>query len=159
MLSFEEHIDNLVRHIELVREAGLLLAKRLANRGQKDFARMLLANIFVHDASKFSGIEWDYLHSGDCPVDKLQLAIKSHVQTNLHHPEAWGGFNKMPDIFLAELTCDWYARAQEFGTGLKDWIRDEAIDKFQIDINSDNYKKVMEFVDLLLVNYFSKGTE
>jgi hypothetical protein len=37
MLTVEEHLDNLVRHIELVREAGLLLGKRLMRRGDEDF--------------------------------------------------------------------------------------------------------------------------
>lgn len=81
MLTTEEHLDNLVRHIELVRSATLLLGKRLIAKGQTDFGRILIANGFMHDVSKFSGIEWDYLHAGkDVPKDKLEMAIENHVQ-------------------------------------------------------------------------------
>lgn len=155
MLSYEKHLDNLVRHIELVREAGILLANRLAESGRKDFARILLGNIFIHDASKFAGIEWDYLHAGEVPAEQLQLAIKQHQQTNMHHPEFWGGFDNMPEVYLAEMVCDWYARSMEFGTGLRDWITDTAIDKFKINIKSRNYETLVSFVDMLLINYFS----
>src|SRR5712671_1729606 len=70
MLTVEEHLDNLVRHIELVREAGLLLGKRLMRQGEEEFGRLLIARVFVHDASKFYGVEWKYLHVGkDVPPD------------------------------------------------------------------------------------------
>src|SRR5450755_1045681 len=94
----QEHIDNLVRHIGL-----------------------------VHDASKFHGIEWEYLHkTGEVPADRLQLAVEHHRRTNEHHPEYWGGIDNMPEIFVAEMVCDWYARSQEFGTDLRVWIRGQA---------------------------------
>jgi hypothetical protein len=43
MLTVEEHLENLVRHIELVREAGLLLGKRLIRQGEEEFGRLLIA--------------------------------------------------------------------------------------------------------------------
>jgi Family of unknown function (DUF5662) len=155
VFTAEEHLDNLVRHIDLVRQGGVLLGRRLVARGQKEFGRILIGNVYVHDASKFSGIEWDYLHAGkDVPRDKLDLAVKQHVTTNSHHPEYWGGFENMPDIAIAEMVCDWYARAMEFGTGLRDWIAETAVDKFKIKLNSPEYKKVQEFVGILLEDSF-----
>src|SRR6185369_7717232 len=101
MLTVEDHLNNLVRHIELVREACLLLGKRLiSEEGRKEFGRILIGNGFVHDASKFAGIEWEYLHAGkDVPKEKLELAIRQHTLTNPHHPEYWGGFENMPEIY------------------------------------------------------------
>jgi hypothetical protein len=64
MLTAEQHLDNLVRHIELVREACLLLGKRLIARDRQEFGRILIAHGFAHDASKFQGVEWEYLHAG-----------------------------------------------------------------------------------------------
>lgn len=158
MFTAEEHLDSLIRHIDLVRSSGVLLAKRLASKGRQDFARILLGNIYIHDASKFAGIEWDYLHAGsDTPKDKLDLAIKQHNTTNPHHPEYWGGFDQIPDIFLAEIACDWLARAQEFGTGLREWIKLKAIDRFKIDIESKKYNTLMGFVDILLEDAFVQG--
>jgi hypothetical protein len=154
----EEHLNNLTRHIDLVRDAGLLLGKRLMNQGRKDFGRILIGHIYVHDASKFHGIEWDYLHAGkDVSKDKLDLAVKQHIHTNPHHPEYWGGFDQMPEIFVAECVCDWYARAQEFGTGLRQWITDVAIDRFKIDPKSKKHEQMMAFVDLLLEDSFVRN--
>jgi len=155
MLSTEEHLDNLVRHIELVREACILLGKRLMAEGRKEFGRILISKGFVHDASKFSGIEWEYLHAGrDVPKEKLELAVQQHVRTNPHHPEYWGGFENMPEIYIAEMVCDWYARAMEFGTGLREWIRTTAIERYQIDTDGDRYKWLIKFVDTLLLDHF-----
>lgn len=155
MFTVEEHLDNLVRHIGLVREAGLLLGKRLMRLGEEEFGRLLVARVFVHDATKFYGVEWQYLHVGkDVPKEKLELAITQHRQTNEHHPEFWGGIHRMPDIAVAEMVCDWYARAQEFGTGLRDWIASQATDRFQIDKDSQQYRWITKFVDLLLEDHF-----
>jgi len=150
-MTAEEHIDHLVRHIGLVRDACLRLGKRLMALGRVEFGRLLIARGFVHDASKFHGIEWEYLHSGqDVPQEMLKIAIRQHTLTNPHHPEYWGGFENMPEIAVAELTCDWYARSQEFGTSLRDWIRDEAVARFRIDTTSEPYRWLLGFVDLLL---------
>jgi hypothetical protein len=157
MFSSQEHLDNLVRHIELVREACLLLGKRLMAQGRAEFGRLLVARGFVHDASKFYGIEWDYLHAGpDVPQEQLELAIKQHTRTNSHHPEYWGGFENMPEICVAEMVADWYARAQQFGTGLRQWIETEAIERFRIDVEGERFAWVLQYVDLLLENPFRR---
>lgn len=153
----QEHLDNLVRHIELVRDACLLLGRRLMAQGRLEFGRLLIAHGFVHDASKFFGIEWDYLHAGpDVAREDLEIAVQQHVRTNSHHPEFWGGFENMPEICIAEMVCDWYARSQEFGTGLRDWIKKVAIEKFRINTGSERFQWVQGFVDLLLVDPFSR---
>ena len=63
----------------------------------------------------------------------------------------------MPDICVAEMTCDLYARAQEFGTGLREWIEEVAMDKYNIDRRGENYKSMMQYVDILLDNSFVPG--
>jgi len=154
-LSPLEHLDNLVRHIDLVRGACLLLGKRLIGQGRVEFGRILIARGFEHDVSKFSGIEWDYLHAGqNVPRDQLDMAIRQHVRTNSHHPEYWGGIENMPEIAVAEMVCDWYARSQEFGTGLREWITSEAVERFQIDVAGEGYAWVQQYVGLLLVDHF-----
>jgi hypothetical protein len=155
MLTPREHLDNLVRHIDLVREACLLLGKRLMDQGRINFGRLLIARGFQHDVSKFSGIEWDYLHAGrDVPKEQLELAIKQHTRTNSHHPEFHDGVENMGETDCAEMVCDWYARSQEFGTSLRDWIKSNAIDKFKIDLEGEQYKWIMKFVDILLEDHF-----
>ena len=155
MLTPREHLDNLVRHIDLVREACLILGKRLMDQGRVVFGRLLIARGFEHDVSKFYGIEWEYLHSGkDTPKEQLELAVKQHTRTNSHHPEYWGSVEDMPEIAVAEMVCDWYARSQEFGTSLRDWINTNAIDKFQIDLESEQHKWINKFVSILLEDHF-----
>lgn len=158
MLSQREHLDNLVRHIDLVREACLLLGRRLMDQGRGEFGRLVIAAGFQHDVSKFFGIEWDYLHAGrDCPKDLLELAIKQHTRTNSHHPEYWGGVDSMPELAVAEMVADWYARSQEFGTSLRDWIKQNAVDKFKIDLEDEQYKWINNFVNIILEDHFVKG--
>lgn len=157
MFTQEQHLEDLVRHIELVREACLLLGKRLMSRGEVPFGRLLIAQGFVHDATKFYGIEWDYLHSGpDTPKQDLERAIKQHTSTNSHHPEYHGGIENMPRIDIAEMVCDWYARSTEFGTGLRDWITESAVNKYKIDLEGKQYKWMNDFVSVLLTNSFTK---
>lgn len=158
MLTPRDHLDNLVRHIDLVREACLLLGRRLMDSGRIEFGRLLIAAGFQHDVSKFFGIEWNYLHAGrDVPKEQLDLAIKQHTQTNSHHPEYWGGVEHMPEIAVAEMICDWYSRSQEFGTSLRDWITVNAIDRFKIDLESEQHKWISKFVDILLEDQFVRN--
>jgi hypothetical protein len=147
----EQHLDNLVRHIEMVRAACLRLGKRLIAEGRAEFGRILVARGFTHDASKFFGIEWEYLRTGqDVPPEALKLAIRQHTLTNPHHPEYWGGFESMPEIAVAEMVCDWYARSQEFGTDLRHWIRTEAVPRFRMDVGGERYAWIQRFVGMLL---------
>ncbi len=157
MLTLDEHLENLTRHVVLVQAATLLLGKRLIAQGRLEFGRILIGNGFCHDNSKFLGIEWDYLHAGrDVPPECLELAWKQHVSTNPHHPEYWGGISMMPEVYIAEMVCDWYARAQEFGTGLRSWIKEHAMERFQIQPGSLQLQQLEGFVDLLLQDSFSR---
>lgn len=152
-LSVEDHIDNLVRHIKLVQEACLLMGTRLIRQGHASFGRNLIARGFQHDVSKFFGIEWKYLHAGkDVPKERLLESIEQHQETNDHHVEFWGGIEEMGDICVAEMVADWFARAQEFGTGLRDWIEETAIEKYKI--GPDDLKRINKYVDILLQNEF-----
>jgi hypothetical protein len=156
-MTTEEHLDNLVHHINLVRVACLLLGKRLMAQGREAFGRLLIARGFVHDASKFYGIEWEYLRTGEeVPSDKRDMAIEHHRYTNGHHPEHWGGIDNMPEICVAEMVCDWYARSQEFGTDLRQWIRDVALPRYQPAPNSERPRWIEGFVDLLLSKPFRR---
>ncbi len=154
-MKLEEHLDNLTRHIDIVRESCLLLGNRLISRGEQEFGRLLIARGYQHDISKFYGIEFAYLHNGqDVPEDALELAIKHHQCTNDHHPEYWGGINEMPRISAYEMLVDWFARSNEFGTGLRDWITESAVDRFKLELNGRVHKHINDAVDLLLDNPF-----
>lgn len=157
MYSFEQHLDSLTRHLDRVRDNCNLLAKRLMAKDEKTLAVFLVKQGHIHDASKFEGIEWEYLHVGNAvPEDKLFEAVRHHAKNNPHHPEYWDGIAKMPRQFVAEMVCDWLARAQEFGTDLREWIKRDAIEKYDIPICSEQWKWIEEFTDLLLEDSFVK---
>ncbi len=155
MLTTEDHLDNLVRHIRLVQDACVLLGKKFIKTGEDAFGRSLIARGFEHDVSKFYGIEWDYLHIGkDVPKEELSLAVKQHNTTNEHHPEYWQGIDNMPALALAECVADWYARSQEFGTCLRDWFLEEGMKRYEVKPNTKLYKQIMKYIEMLTESSF-----
>lgn len=155
MYSQEKHLDNLLRHKELVKDAAILLGKRLMEQGRAELGKQIIVRGFTHDVSKFHGLEWQYLHAGnDVPKADLELAIKQHQCFNPHHPEFWGGMENMDQVSIGELCCDWLARAQEFGTNLKDWIKTNANGRFHIESCAQQKAWMEEFVNILLEDSF-----
>lgn len=148
-------LENVIRHIRNVQDNCIILGERLIANGKPFLGRMLIHNGFQHDASKLVGIEWEYLkYTNIKRLNKEKMlnfkaSLQQHVTTNKHHPECWGNIHEMPDIFIAEMVCDWKARSEEFGTSLYDWIDEEATKKFNFTKNDDIYKKIMEFVNIL----------
>lgn len=155
MFTVEQHLDDLTRHIGLVRDACVLMGTRIINRGQIDFGRQLIGRGHIHDASKFQGIEWQYLHVGsDVDGNMMNLAIHQHVTTNTHHPECHGGIQNMPKIDVAEMVCDCYSRSQEFGTNIREWFTKVAVEKYNIDLEGKQWKWIQEFLNVLLQSSF-----
>ncbi len=149
-------LDRLLRHIENVKDGCIILAGRLLENGEDEFAKQLIANGYVHDNSKFSGIEWEYLHDDmkESETEKFLLAAKQHVKTNQHHPEYWAGIENMPRIYVAEMVCDWRARSSEFGSDIWEWVKEKAMKKFDFSCQQKVYKEIKEFLSLLLEKPF-----
>jgi hypothetical protein len=154
-----KHQRQLVRHIQNVQNSCILLAEKLAeDEGNKRMARHLIANAMIHDNSKFFGIEWKYLReeikkNGSSHL--FEAAVQSHQENNMHHPEFWGGIHNMPDIYLAELVCDIKARSDEFGTDIRNWVKEVASKKYGFSLQSKTYRKIKHFLDLLLDSAYS----
>ncbi len=152
-------VDALYRHIEEVQRNCRLLGERLIEQGKEELGVHLIRNALVHDQSKFSGIEWDYLlNASETPEDKqnLALAIKHHNRTNLHHPEAWLGVKNMPSVYLAEMVCDWKARSSEFGSSMMDWVNEGAATRYEYTKRDKVYKEIISYTKLLLDEPFKK---
>lgn len=150
-----EKIRGITRHIRNVEDNCFLLGEKLILSGEIDLGKQLIANGFVHDASKFHGIEFEFMAPGTQTSEesaklKLKLAIHQHQTTNPHHPEAWsGGIKDMPDVYLAEFVCDIKARSEEFGTSLRDWIDEASTKKWNFSKDDEVYEKIMRYVNLL----------
>ena len=149
-----EKVRALTRHIRNVEDNCLLLGERLIMTGEIELGHHLIANGFVHDSSKFNGIEWDQLVIGS-PTEKeenklkLKMAIQHHQKVNPHHSAFWGGIKNMPDVYLCEMVADWKSRSEEFGTDLRDWIDDRATKQFGFSKEDEVYKKIMKYVDMI----------
>lgn len=154
----KKKLKSLLRHISLVQEGCSVLAEKIIENGDEQLGIMLIANSMIHDNSKFYGVEWEYLTEQASLTNEekplFDKAILQHIMTNPHHPEYWGGIDKMPRVYLAEAVCDWHARSSEFGTDLREWIKNVAIKKYKISSKGKVYKQIKEFVDLLLERPF-----
>lgn len=155
-----ERIEKIASHIDNVRKNGLIIAKKLIELGQVELGRHLVAEVHRHDVSKFFATEWTnldhYVSEDKVDKDKLSLAVQQHNTSNPHHPEYWDGIANMPRVYLAEMVCDWAARASEFGTSLHDWITGGAMKRYSFKKNSKVYKDIMFFVNLLVDKPFKQ---
>lgn len=124
-------------------------------QGDIELGKQLIANGFVHDASKFKGIEFENMAPGTAVTEetaklKMKMAVHQHQITNPHHVEYWaGGIKDMPDVYLCEMVCDIKARSEEFGTNLREWIDNIGIKKWEISKEDKVYKQLMKYVDML----------
>ena len=156
---FQKRLKAVLRHLDNVRANCLLLGERLIEKDEADLGLKLIANGYVHDNSKLYGVEWIGMHDDvkETEPEVFYMAVHQHTTSklNMHHPEYWGGIEKMPRIFLAEMVCDWAARSSEFGNDLREWIKDVATKKFKMKVQSKVYKEIKELVDILLDKKFS----
>lgn len=149
-----EKIRGIARHIRNVEDNCLILGEKLIGLGELDLGKQLIANGYVHDSSKFHGIEFEYMAPG-CSAEnegaklKLKLAVHHHNTTNTHHPEYWNGIKNMPRVCIAEMVCDWKSRSEEFGESLRDYINEKATKRWDFNKDDEVYKEIMSFVDLL----------
>ena len=157
MQDEDKRLESLCRHVDNVIRFSRILGERLIEKGEKELGKRLISNSYLHDHSKFSGVEWSYLHPDNKDIDPVLFgaAILEHTTTNKHHPEYWDGIHNMPRIYVAEMVCDWASRSTEFGNDLREWIKDKATKKFDMKIQSKVYKEIKDFVGTLLDPAFS----
>jgi len=149
-----DKIESVLSHIQNVQRSCYKVGLKLIKRGDVMLGRNLMANGQIHDNSKFKGIEFEELFSGS-PI--LMDVVKHHASTNPHHSEYWGDIHKMPDVYVAEMVCDWHARSSEFGSDLRGWIKESATVRYDFKMDDPVGKKIVEFLDLLLEKPFSNG--
>lgn len=154
-------IREITKHIRNVEDNCHILGERLIEQGNIDLGKHLIANGMIHDTSKYTGIEFEYMAPGqkfDEETAKLgfKLAVHQHRLTNPHHPEYWGSIHDMPDVYLAEFCCDVKARSEEFGTDLREWINLSATQKYNFSKDEEIYKKIMGYIDLLCPKPFEE---
>jgi len=144
-------VRELARHIQNVQNACFRMGEKLIEDGEVEFGRNLIANSFIHDQTKFRGIEWVFLVGRNCENSHdLPNAVMNHVSSNPHHPEYWGDIHKMPEIYVAEMVADWWSRSIEFGTDLRDWVSDTATKKFNFTMQQNIGRQIKKYMNLIL---------
>lgn len=149
--EFLTKVDIVFGHIQLVQQHTYTLGIKLIKKGEVELGRNLISNGQIHDNSKFRGIEFDHLFKGD-PL--LSEVVKHHQSVNPHHPEYWGGIHNMPRVYIAEMVCDWLARSNEFGTGIREWIDTDATKRFGFTKTDSVYSHIKTYLDMLLDKSF-----
>ena len=114
----QEHIDRVVNNMLLMEGYKNLDIKTLQERGKiHDLSKLsepeLEGYIWLTwwHACKTKKIAFDYPKGKNELVDK---AISHHLKNNLHHAESHSDVNKMTDLDVVEMVCDWTAMSQEF---------------------------------------------
>lgn len=151
----QQHLQVVQRHISHVQQSCLILGERLIEIDDVADGYQLIANAQIHDNSKMQpGVEWKYLRGDDSKEKHPELFASAHLQhvsTNPHHPEFWpNGITDMPPVYVAEMVCDWHARATEFGSCIRDWVKNKATKRFGFTVQSHTYKLIKKYLDLLL---------
>lgn len=157
MVSKEERLNAIIRHIKRVEDNCNLLARKMKDENF-EFAVKLIQLGRIHDASKFDSFEFNYLgnYEKKKPVEFYE-ALKKHHSKNPHHPEYWtGGIHAMSNVFIAEMVCDCLARGQEFGTDTRKWFREEATKKYEFTMDDEVGILVEKYLNLLLTEPFKK---
>jgi len=150
-----EKIERILTHIQNVQRNCYALGLKLIKLGRTSIGRQLIANGQIHDNSKFKGIEFADLFEGS-PI--LNDVVSHHQSVNPHHPEYWDDITDMPEVYIAEMVCDWASRSAEMGTGLRDFIKDTQAPRYKFQLDDTVGKEITYFVNLLLVPTFKKLT-
>jgi len=154
ILSKLEKLDAILSHINNVRDNCLKLGKYLIKNNREQLGLLLIANSQIHDHSKFFGIEWDNIADRHGNPELIKVTVFHHNHTNMHHPEYWGSIHNMPDVYLAEMVCDWKARSNEFGGDLIDWVTNKATIRFKFTLDDLVGIKIKEFLNIILEKQF-----
>lgn len=149
MISDVDHLDDIVSHLAEVHKNAVKIAKALLQNGETDLAQNLLQRAYSHDVDKFKGIQWTCMRMGEPKTNQIELAILEHNHTNAHHPEYHGNIHKMSKLDVAEMLCDWGARAAEFKTSLQDYIDKTAMKRYGFTKTDAVYALIMSFKRML----------
>jgi len=153
-LTNEEHIERCSKifdHIQNVQEFCFKLAVELIKDSQQRLARQLLKRALSHDLSKFSDLEYYGMYSEDKAIK--DLAINNHRSLNPHHIDYHVNLLDMQEVDLAEMACDLRARSVEFGSSVKDYVKD-FIEFRKISPNSKFYKSVTKYLNMIIEDKF-----
>ena len=148
-MTDSEKLHSIIQHIKRVEDNCNIISIKLTDSNPV-FAVKLARRGRLHDASKFSQVEFDHLWKESKCFD---VAIMHHHTHNSHHPEHYpNGIYGMDELDICEMVCDCTARAQEFGEDVRRWFFDEDKAPKRYGYLNDNkiYNKIEHYLNILL---------
>ena len=153
-----EHISETMLHKSFVINACLKMSKLLVEQGKEDLAFLLLKRANIHDNSKLVGPELELLSSlyGNQESfinpqvqlsDNQKEIIEKHWENNRHHPEHFKNVEKMSELDILEMCCDWYARSMQYGTDFLSFIKTRQETRFHFP--EEMFNKILGYCELL----------
>lgn len=147
----QEYIEYIEEHISNVKTVFYKYGDKLCK--ELNISKNALEkNINLHDASKFSNDEFDAYRNYYYPCSNeekdekaFEKAWKHHYTNNPHHPEYWCNNTvkeDMPNIYIAEMLCDWEAMSMKFNDNTYEYYMKER-DKKPF---TENTKNILDHV-------------
>lgn len=154
----QEHINDTLRHKELVMVAGMKLINYLHENNRGDEALQLARRCARHDNSKFESEEMycflqlpnegENMKNANAPLsEEVQHFIELHWKHNRHHPEFFNDYHEMEELDIMEMVCDWYARSLQFKTNFKEFVLTRQSIRFKFD--DEFFKVVWKYCEIL----------
>lgn len=153
-----EHISETMLHKSFVIKACLKMSNLLIEQGKDDLAFLLLKRANIHDNSKLVGPELELLsnlygNQESFTNPEVQLSenqkevIEKHWENNRHHPEHFKNVEKMSELDILEMCCDWYARSMQYGTDFLPFIKTRQETRFHFP--EEMFNKILGYCELL----------
>lgn len=153
-----EHVFETMLHKSYVIKACLKMSKYLKENDKGDLALLLLRRANIHDNSKLVGPELELLsnlygNQESFVNPNVQLSdsqreiIEKHWENNRHHPEHYGNVEKMSELDIIEMCCDWYARSLQYGTEFLSFIKTRQETRFHFP--EEMFEKVLKYCEIL----------
>ena len=153
-------LKDTIVHKKLVLDSAYLMAAYLFNNGRTKIALNLLRRASMHDNSKFYKGELVHLvqiYDNAKPAfkdpsvslsDTEASAIQCHWNNNKHHPEHFDSPEKMSELDIFEMFCDWHARSVQFGTDLLNFVTVRQEERFKF--SDKMFSKIYRYCEIIL---------
>lgn len=162
--EYEHHLRDTIEHKKHFLDSAWIMARHLIEEHKDKLALNLLRRALVHDNSKLNDAEirnfveldvedktcdkdWK-IPPTDVLEDKAKELIRLHWENNKHHPEHYSSYDKMSELDILEMVCDWHARSIQFGTDLMEFLTFQQEHRFHF---SDKlYRKIKNYCEILI---------
>lgn len=153
-----KNIERIVSHKHYLLDSCAKMAIYLMEHENENLALKLMERSFNHDMSKLCFSEFypmstfsddnSSLKNPLTPLSEEQKSyLKIHWKHNSHHPEYWEDLNKMGELDIIEMVCDWHCRSVEFGTNLIKFVEIRQETRFHLP--ESIYDKVMYYCKII----------